>query len=241
MTSDLGGEALFGVLPGRPVRSYPALLSTESDAMAWARSGAPAGALVVADYQASPRGRAGLMWQVSPGKGLGFSLVLRPDLPPEREGWCYVVASVALGDVVGGAHTALRWPDGVQELTGAPVADLGLHVQLGPARTEWVTVTVLVAEAEPPRAALLARLVAAIEQRLDQPAQTVLEDYRSRSATIGTAVRARLIPLGPGGPELSGQAVDVLDDGALVILTARGHRVAVRPQNLGLLDSAEPD
>ncbi|MDQ3733446.1 MAG: hypothetical protein M3400_05495 [Actinomycetota bacterium] len=241
MTGDLDDEALFAALPGRPVRSYPALLSTESDAMAWARAGAAAGSVVVADYQASPRGRAGLMWQVSPGKGLGFSMVLRPDLPPEREGWCYLVASVALSDVVGGAHTALRWPDGVEELTGAAVADLGLHVTLGPARTEWVTVTVLVADAEPPRAMLLAELVAAIEQRLEQPAQTVLDDYRSRSATIGTAVRARLIPLGPGGPEVSGQAVDVLDDGALVILTERGHRVAVRPQNLGLLGPPESD
>ncbi len=241
MTGDLDDNALFDALPGRPVRSYPALLSTESDAMAWARSGAPAGAVVVADYQASPRGRAGLMWQVSPGKGLGFSLVLRPNLPPEREGWCYIVASVALGDVVGGEDNVLRWPDGVQDLAGNPVADLGLHVQLGPARTDWVTVTVLVSEASPPRAPLLAELVRAIEDRLEQPPEPVLEDYRRRSGTIGTAVRARMIPLGPGGPEVSGQAVDVLDDGALVILTAREHRVAVRPQNLGLLGPPEPD
>lgn len=241
MSADLHDDALFDALPGRPVRSYPALLSTESDAMAWARSGAAAGALVVADYQASPRGRAGLMWQVSPGKGLGFSLVLRPDLPPEREGWCYLVASVALDDILGVENTMLRWPDGMQDLAGNAVADLGLHVQLGPARTDWVTVTVLVVEAAPPRAALLARLVQQIEARLAQPAETVLKDYRRHSGTIGTAVRARMIPLGPGGPEVSGQAVDVLDDGALVILTSRGHRVAVRPQNLGLLDPAEPE
>jgi len=239
VTGDLDDSVLIQVLPGRPIRSYPAILSTESDAMAWARSGAPAGAIVVADYQASPRGRAGLMWRVSPGKGLGFSMVLRPELPPEREGWCYVVASVALGDVVGNDQTQLRWPDGVIDLEGNPVADLGLHVLLGPATTEWVTVTVLVADADPPRAPLLMRLAAAIESRLGQPADDVLDVYRARSATLNTAVCARLIPLGPGGPEVRGEAVDVLSDGALVIRSARGHRVAVRPQNLGLLDPGE--
>lgn len=239
MTGDLDDPALFDALPGRPVRSYPALLSTEADAMAWARSGTPAGSVVVADYQASPRGRAGLPWQVTPGQGLGFSLVLRPDFPPEREGWCYVVASVGLDDVLGVERTRLRWPDGLEDVDGKAVADLGLHVQLGPARTEWVTVTVLVVAAAPPRAALLARLARAIEERLEQPAEQVLDVYRRRSVTLGTSVCARLIPLGPGGPQVSGQAVDVLDDGALVILTARGHRVAVRPQNLGLLEPPE--
>lgn len=241
MSSDLDDRALFEALPGRPARSYPALLSTEADAMAWARAGAPAGAVVVADYQASPRGRAGLPWQVVVGQGLGFSLVLRPALAPEREGWCYVVASVALDDVVGDGSTSLRWPDGVEDPAGTPVADVGLHVQLGPAHTEWVTVTVLVASAAPPRARLLARLVQAIEERLDQPAAEVLDAYRRRCRTLGQPVWARLIPLGPGGPEVRGRAVDVLDDGALVILTARGHRVAVRPQNLGLLEPGDPD
>jgi BirA family biotin operon repressor/biotin-[acetyl-CoA-carboxylase] ligase len=119
------------------------------------------------------------------------------------------------------------------------VADLGLHVQLGPATTEWVTGTVLVADAQPPRAPLLMRLAAAIESRLGQSSDEVLDVYRARSATLETAVCARLIPLGPGGPEVRGEAVDVLADGALVILTARGNRVAVRPQNLGLLDAGE--
>ena len=57
---DLSAEALAAVLPGRPIRAYPALLSTEADALAWARAGAPSGALVAAAYQAAPRCRAGL-------------------------------------------------------------------------------------------------------------------------------------------------------------------------------------
>ncbi len=45
--------------------------------------------------------------------------------------------------------------------------------------------------------------------------------------------------MGPGGPEINGEAVDVLADGSLVVLTARGNRVAVPPQNLGVLATPE--
>ncbi|MDP9397432.1 MAG: hypothetical protein M3P96_06215 [Actinomycetota bacterium] len=240
MSSDLDPLEVAAALGRRPVRTYPAMLSTEPDAMAWARSGAPAGALVVADYQASPRGRGGWPWQVQAGRGLGFSLVLRPDLPPEREGWLYVAVSLALGDVLAGEDARFDWPDAVTSAAGTPtLARLGVYVQLGPHRTDWAVATVLVEDASPPRAPLLARLVAAVEARLAEPADPVLAAYRPRCVTLGRDVRARLIPLGPGGPEVTGEAVDVLADGALVLLTRRGNRVAVPPLNLGLLEPPE--
>ncbi len=100
----------------------------------------------------------------------------------------------------------------------------------------WATVTVLVGAALPPRGPLLAGLVDRIEERfLDDP-DRVLGDFRERCVTLGRQVRARLIPMGPSGPEVVGEAVDVLADGALVIRTERGSRVAVPPQNLGLLE-----
>ena len=242
MTGDLAADELAAALGTRPFRSYPALLSTEPEAMAWARSGGPAGAVVVADYQASPRGRGGWPWQVQPGRGLGFSMVLRPDLVPEREGWLYVVASVALADALADVPDAVRfdWPETVSATDGATVlARTGVFAQLGPARIEWAVATVLVEDAAPPRGALLSRLADAIEARLAEPAERVLAGYTPRCRTVGRSVRARMIPLGPGGPAVVGQAADVLTDGALVLVTHRGHRVAVRPPNLGVLEAAE--
>lgn len=238
--SDLAGAALTDVLPGRQVRAYPALLSTESVAMAWAREGAPAGAVVVADYQASPRGRGGLPWTVRPGSGLGCTLLSRPVLAPEREGWPYVTALLAVHDVVGTATSSLVWPDEVHEQDGTVLARLGVYVELGPMRTEWVSTTVLVEQADPPRAPLLARLLRALEQRLAEDAEDVLAAYKARCSTLGTTRRARLIPMGPGGPEVTGEAVDVLADGALVLLTGKGNRVAVPPHNLGMLEAPAP-
>ncbi len=232
---DLSSEALTEALPGRPVRTYPAILSTAADAFAWARAGGPEGAVVVADYQASPRGRAGLPWEVRPGEGLGFSLVLRPQLPPEREGWLYTVAVSGIADVVG-EEAKIRWPDEVIR-NGGRVAAVGVHVEFAPQATDWAVVTALV-EARPARGPLLAQLVEAIEDRYHGQAEAVLEDYLPRCETLGRRVRARLIPLGPSGPQVVGVAADCLDDGALVLETDRGNRVAVRPQNLGILEEA---
>ena len=240
MIGDLDGPQLALALGDRSVRRYPALLSTEATAMAWARQGAPPGAVVVADYQASPRGRGGLPWNTRLGHGLGFTLLLRPSLGPDREGWPYVAALQALHDVVGVDGAGLAWPDAVHASGGAVLARLGVYVELGPLRTEWVSATVLVEEASPPRAPLLARVVEAMEQRMAAPAEQVLADYLPRCTTLGQHVRARLIPMGPGGPEVTGEAVDVLADGALVLLTARGNRVAIPPHNLGLLEPPAP-
>jgi len=236
--SDLDAGPVSDALGDRPVRCYPALLGTEPVAIARAREGVASGAVVVADYQASPRGRGGWPWTVQAGQGLGFTLLVRPDLEPEREGWAYVPCLLALLDVVGAADSSLLWPDAVCTGTGTGevLARLGVYVELGPSRTEWATATVLVEHAEPPRAPLLAQVVGAMERRLAQSAEQVLADYLPRCATLGRQRRARLIPLGPGGPEVVGEAVTVLADGALVLRTVRGSRVAVPPQNLGLLD-----
>jgi len=237
LAQDLTAEALATALPGRAIRTYPAMLSTEADALAWGRAGGPAGALVVADYQASPRGRGGWEWRVSPGHGLGFSLLLRPNLPAEREGWPYLVAGTAFGDILG-AGAGLHWPDEVH-LGDRRGAAVGVHAELGPQGVEWITMTVLVDDVEPPRAPVLAQVVAAVEHRLDDSTDTVLDDYRSRCTTLGKGVVARLLPLGPSGVRVEGQAVDCRQDGSLVILTAGGRRVAVPPQHLGILETGD--
>lgn len=232
---DLREELLAMELPGRPVRSYAALVATHADALAWARADAPSGAVVVADYQAAPRGRAGYEWDVRPGADLGFSLVLRPALSVEREGWIYPAASCGLADAAPVPDARLAWPDEVHGRAGR-LAALTVHAELGPDGVDWVVVTALMPDVGGGRAERLGAAVHAIERRLASPPADVLADYRARCTTLGQRVRARLIPVGPAGAEIVGEATDCLDDGALALRTDRGHQVAVRPQHLGLLE-----
>jgi len=230
------GDALALALGDRPLRFYPALLSTEADALAWARAGGRHGSVVAAGYQASPRGRAGLEWDV--GDGLAFSLVLRPRprIPAPREGWLYTVAVSGLADALG-EEAAIEWPDEVR-LAGARAGAVGVYAELDPLGVDWAVVNVLVVgERDASRAA---RIVEAIEARLAAPKASVLADYLRRCTTIGRGVVARLIPLGPGGPEARGTAVTTSVDGSLVLETEAGRRLAVPPQNLGVLEQAPP-
>ncbi|CAN5689499.1 hypothetical protein BH24ACT26_BH24ACT26_02610 [soil metagenome] len=233
---DLTSEAVAQALPRRAVRVYPALLSTESDALAWARSGAPEGSLVLADYQASPRGRAGLEWTVEPGVTVAFSLILRPALTSEKEGWLYTVGTSGLADAVG-AHATIGWPDEIR-LQGRRAAAVGVHAELGPEGVAWAVLNLIVARSERPRVEMVAEVVTRIEQRYESAPAAVLGDYLPRLETIGRRVRARLIPMGPGGPQIVGRAIGSVLDGALLIQTDKGNRVAVRPQHLGLLEDA---
>lgn len=233
---DLSPEAVAAALPGRQARSYPAMMSTEADALAWARAGAPDGAVVVADFQSSPRGRAGWPWDIHPGAGLGFSLVLRPTLSAQREGWMYVAAAAGLADALGERAT-VEWPDEVR-VGGRRAGAVGVHVEAQHDEVAWAVVNVLVIEATPPRAPLLARVVEAIEARACAPATEVLADYVDRCDTIGRRVCARLVPMRPGGPHVTGTPVRTLADGALVIEPDDGRPpVAVPPRSLGMIET----
>lgn len=235
LADDLVAERLAEQMADRPIRSYPAVLSTEAVALGWAREGAPHGAVVVAGYQASPRGRAGLPWDLPEGTGVGFSIVFRPELAAAREGWVYAAAVCGLADVAGD-DAEIVWPDEVYRdglLTGA----IGAWVELGAEGVAWAVINVLLPGITAPRAPEVARAVTSIEARMDAPAANVIADYRPRCATFGRHVRARLIPMGPAGPRVEGIAADVILDGSLSITSDKtGRRVAVQPQNLGILD-----
>lgn len=239
MTSgaDLSADVLAPLLPGRALRTYPALLSSEVDAEAWARAGGPDGGIVTAGYLAAPRGRAGLPWPVQLDRGLVFSLLLRPDLPPEREGWPYLAAALGLADALG-PDVEIRWPDEVHGLDGRAGA-IGLRTELASDRVRWCVLTMLAEHVVPPRGPLLRKIVTAVEGRLDEPVEALLHAYRQQCGTLGHHVRARLVPLGPAGPQVEGEAVDVRPDGALVIRTEEGRRAVIPPPNLGMLDDLD--
>lgn len=236
MTGDLAPDALAAALPGHPLRAYPALVSTDAAARAWARAGAPGGAVVVADYQASARGRGGLPWRVEPGRDLGLSVVLRPALEAPREGWLYTLATAALAAATGDGAT-VAWPDEVR-VRGARAGAVAVHAELGAEGVAWAVMSVLAPAVEGARAELLGRFLAALDERAGAPAERVLAEHRERCETLGRRVSATLLPLGPRARSVAGTAVSTRDDGALVVATDAGARVAVLPQGVGPIEVA---
>ncbi|HWC27675.1 MAG TPA: hypothetical protein VG474_13885 [Solirubrobacteraceae bacterium] len=224
---DLTAEALRPLLGERALQSYAVVLSTASSAAQWAGAGAPDGAVVVADYQIAPRGRAGRPWKVSPGHGLGFALVMRPQLEAAREGYLYTMVLAALADVCG-PDVEIEWPDEVHR-GGAMVAAAGIEIRLDARGVKWAVVNFLLPDATPPRGALLHSVLEALEARRSAAASAVLEDYDRLCSTIGRHVHARLLG---GSARLAGTAVGTIDDGSMVLETDAGRRVPVRPQDI---------
>ncbi|MDP8968119.1 MAG: hypothetical protein M3N04_05925 [Actinomycetota bacterium] len=228
---DLAAESLAAVAGDRPLQSHRVLLSAAVTASDWARAGAPHGAVVVADQQIAPRGRAGRPWKVAPGQGLAFALVLRPQLASEREGWLYTVVLTALADACGDGVT-IEWPDEIHR-EGVMAAATGIEVRLGGLQVKWAVVNLLVPAAQPPRGELLGSVLQAIDARLASPPRDVLEDYSALCRTLGRDVRMRLLG---GAARLQGRALEVLDDGALVLESDSGRRIPVRPQDIGSIE-----
>lgn len=237
LSEDLTRERLAPLLGDRALRTFPAMLSTEQEALAWARQGGPHGAAVVTGYVAAPRGRSGLDWDhaVRDGRGFACSVVLRPDLAETEEGWPYTVACTALLDVLGTGDGDVRfeWPDHLVDDDG-PVAAVGVQSEPAGSRLRWVVATMLAFRVEPPRGETVAALLAALDTRLAAPREQTVDDARGACATLGRRVQLSLLPMGPESPAVTGEAVDLTTDGGLVVHDDdEGRRVVVLPQAVG--------
>ena len=65
-------------LPLGGIQYYRTIGSTNREALAWAKTGAPDLALVTADEQTAGYGRGGSKWYTPKGEALAFSIILNP-------------------------------------------------------------------------------------------------------------------------------------------------------------------
>ena len=109
LEAELASTMFAGNLHFSPVTG-----STNSDAMAAARDGAPHGAVFFADEQTAGRGRGDHAWHSAPGEGLYVSVLLRLDLAPAFLPLLPLAAGLAAVDAilaVTGLIVDLRWPN----------------------------------------------------------------------------------------------------------------------------------
>ena len=203
-------------LPVSAYRYYESVTSTNDLALAWAESGAPDGALVIADTQTAGRGRMSRCWMTPPASALAFSLVLRPSTQEMTKPALFsplggLALSVALESRFG-LHPAIKWPNDVllngrktagilaesAWQDGTPLAIvLGIGVNVGlasvpPADELQFPATCIEAAVGKPvdRYELLAALLSALfewRQQLALPA--FLQAWQERLAFVGEQVQ----------------------------------------------------
>lgn len=221
--------------------------STNADLLARAAAGENiAGAVLIAEHQTAGRGRNGRVWS-SPRAQLTMSVgVDGAAVPPDAWGWLPLATGVAVVDTVAavaGVEAGLKWPNDVlangRKLAGiltevAPaqrfiVVGIGLNVTLRDdevpdAPEANATSLSTLGGQTPDRTSLVIALLEQLARRFGGWRAALgadaglIADYRTRSVTIGSAVRAIL----PGGAEVLGVAQSIDEQGRLHIDSQTG-------------------
>lgn len=92
------------------IRVKDETLSTNDDAMALARSGAPSRTVCVARKQTGGHGRFDRVWFSPADKGLYCSVILRPSILPEHFGLLSFCAATAMAETV---RAGIKWPNDI--------------------------------------------------------------------------------------------------------------------------------
>lgn len=90
--------------------------STNLEARRLAQQGSEEGTVVVAEEQVAGRGRLSRGWYSPFGKGIWFSIILRPDFLPSEAAKCTLMAAVALTKAfhaMGLTDAGIKWPNDI--------------------------------------------------------------------------------------------------------------------------------
>ncbi len=236
---------------GRKIHHFDEVESTNDEAHRLADAGALHGEVVVADFQTQGRGRRGRSWVAPRGTALTFSVILRPALPATRAPEITLVAAVAVAEAareMGAPAARIKWPNDVEckgrkiaglltELRAEPdrvrhaVLGVGFNVSLQmhdfPEELRQIATSLLLESGERlARPVVCAALLEHLEEWLSlhetEGFPPVADRWRELSSTLGRRVR-----IVGGGETVEGDAVDLADDGALLVRIAEGTLVRV--------------
>ena len=101
---------------GRKILSYDTVDSTNAVAFSLAEQGAGEGTVVFAEAQRKGKGRLGRSWSSPKSKGIYCSLILRPQIPPQKASLITLLAAVSCAEAIRertGLTAQIRWPNDI--------------------------------------------------------------------------------------------------------------------------------
>jgi BirA family biotin operon repressor/biotin-[acetyl-CoA-carboxylase] ligase len=107
---------LTTVWVGSEISYFSVIDSTNTRAKRMAEEGASHGTLVLADEQTGGRGRRGRSWKTPPKSAIAMSLIVRPDLLPEKASMMTLLMGMAVASACKEMVTkpvSIKWPNDV--------------------------------------------------------------------------------------------------------------------------------
>jgi BirA family biotin operon repressor/biotin-[acetyl-CoA-carboxylase] ligase len=233
---------------GKVIHYFTRLDSTNIKAYELAMRGAEEGEVVIAESQEKGKGRLGRDWFSPPYVNLYLSVILRPKIPPYQAPLITLMAAVATAKTVekcSGLRPLIKWPNDIL-LKGRKVAGLLNEIQLETDRIHFVILGIGVnlnvdekmfpkkirsvatsMKKEMGQAILRKDFLSSLLQQLEEwytiylkeGGEVILNAWREQAQIKGKPVKVTSF-----GETISGIAVDVDSDGALILKTIDGRQ-----------------
>lgn len=244
ITTALAGRSLGG-----EVRVLEDTASTNDEVRELGLSGFPHGLVVLTESQSAGRGRRENVWHAPPGRDILMTVLLRP--PVRLEFWPRTTSIAALSicraiEDATALQAAIKWPNDVyigdrkcagilaETFTSSSGPFMALGIGLNVNSDQFPTglrtsATSLMLERSDrqvlDRNAVVIALLKQLDhqlQRLETGFDGIITAIRSRSWLLGKNITAVM-----DGREISGTAVDVNDEGYLVVQSVTGERIVL--------------
>jgi len=231
---------------GCELEIHERLDSTNNRAKTLAAAGAKHGMTVIADSQTGGRGRMGRSFFSPEHSGIYMTVILKPAISPDKAGLLTSLAAVAAAravEKVSGADVKIKWVNdlyaGGKKICGI-LSEAGLGMETG--RLDWAVVGIGINTAKmvfpeelretassvgnetgtaPDRNRLIAEILNEMEELYgDLETGAFLTESRKRSNVIG-----REITVITAGKQFPARAVDIDEEGRLIVETGEGRTV----------------
>jgi len=227
---------------GKKIVVLGTVTSTMDEAFRLGMENCPEGTVVCAEAQSKGRGRLGRTWISPKARGLYFSFVLRPSLPLNQLAQLTLMSAVALAEAIeniSDLRPSIKWPNdillGSRKLAGIltelraesdqvkfVIVGIGLNVNTSSHHLTPQAVSLKIAAGHSfDRTQVFQAILRSLEKwyvkLLHHEFAQVMEEWKKRSATLNKWVRIT----DPAGI-IEGQAIDLDEDGALLIRKDNG-------------------
>lgn len=235
---------------GKEMHYHPSVDSTNRIAKALAYHDAADGSIVVAEEQTGGKGRLDRNFYSPRGKGIWFSVILRPNLLPKDAPKCTLMAAVAIAEAMKrfNIKAEIKWPNDIMfggrklvgiltEMTGEIakinyiVIGVGINVNIS--RDEFPEeLRDIAASLEEINGDKISRvkLFRAVLEEFDKLYREVtaagfdkvIQRWKEYNITLGKNIK---VISAIDGKSFTGKAVDLNVDGALVVETVNGRQL----------------
>ena len=261
LTGEIAHDLQTSVI-GQNIICHEEIDSTNNEAKRLAREGAAEGTVVVAECQTGGKGRLERQFFSPKGKGIWFSVILRPKFLPQEAPKCTLMAAVAVARAMAefGLEPGIKWPNDLlyenkklvgiltemsAEMDGINYIVIGTGINVNIDQSEFpedireVATSLCMMKGEPlPRVKFFQAVLRAMDdlyaQVQAQGFAPVLQEWRKYSITLGQEVKVIGVR---DGEVYFGKAVDIDEDGALLVDTEEGRKkvlagdVSIRPRS----------